>query len=53
MLAAISTSIPLAPTTGIKNVPLHMSQNLLEVVGNLHTAISTNPDNTDNGKAII
>jgi hypothetical protein len=30
-----------------------MSQNLLEVVENLHAAVSTDPDNTDDGKAII
>jgi hypothetical protein len=30
-----------------------MSQNLLEVVENLHAAISTNPDNTDNDEALI
>jgi hypothetical protein len=51
--AAAAVAIPLAPTTGIKDVPLHMSQNLLEVVENLHTAVSADPDNTDNDKAII
>jgi hypothetical protein len=51
--ATVSAAIPLAPTTGIKDVPLHMSQNLLEVVENLHATISANPDNTDNDKAII
>jgi hypothetical protein len=30
-----------------------MSQNLLEVVENLHAAVSTDPDNTNDGKAII
>jgi hypothetical protein len=50
---AISATIPLAPTTGIKDVPPHMSQNLLEVVENLHASISADPDNTDDDKAII
>jgi hypothetical protein len=49
----VSAAIPLAPTTGIKDVPLHMSQNLLEVVKNLHAAISADPDNTDDDEAII
>jgi hypothetical protein len=30
-----------------------MSQNLLEVVENLHAAVSTDPDNTDNNEEII
>jgi hypothetical protein len=47
MPAAVSTAIPLTPTTSIKDIPLHISQNLLEVVENLHAAISTNPDNTN------
>jgi hypothetical protein len=51
--AAVSAAIPLAPTTGIKDVPPHMSQNLLEIVENLHAAISANPDNTDNDEAVI
>jgi hypothetical protein len=51
--AAVSAAIPLAPTTSIKDVPLHMSQNLLEVVENLHAAISADPDNTDDDEAII
>jgi hypothetical protein len=51
--AAVSAAIPLAPTTGIKNVPPHMSQNLLEVVENLHAAVSADPDNTDDNEAII
>jgi hypothetical protein len=46
-------AIPLAPTTGIKDVLLYMSQNLLEVVENLHAAVSADPDNTDNDEAII
>jgi hypothetical protein len=46
-------TIPLAPTTGIKDVPPHMSQNLLEVVENLHAAVSADPDNTDDDEAII
>jgi hypothetical protein len=46
--ATISITIPLAPTTGIKDVLPHMSQNLLGVVGDLHAAISADPDNTDN-----
>jgi hypothetical protein len=50
---ATSVAIPLAPTTGIKDVPPHMSQNLLEVVENLHAAVSADPDNTDNDEAII
>jgi hypothetical protein len=51
--AAVSATILLAPTTGIKDVPPHMSQNLLEVVENLHTTVSANPDNTDDDKAVI
>jgi hypothetical protein len=51
--AAAPVTIPLAPTTGIKDVPPHMSQNLLEVVENLHAAVSADPDNTDDNKAII
>jgi hypothetical protein len=51
--AAAPVAIPLAPTTGIKDIPLHMSQNLLEVVKNLHAAVSTDPDNTDDDEAII
>jgi hypothetical protein len=46
-------AIPLAPTTGIKDVPPHMSQNLLEVVENLHAAVSTDPNNTNDDEAII
>jgi hypothetical protein len=46
--AAAPVAIPLAPTTGIKDVLPHMSQNVLEVVENLHTAVSADPDNTDN-----
>jgi hypothetical protein len=49
----ISTTIPLVPTTGIKDVLPHMSQNLLEVVENIHTAISADPDNTNNDEAVI
>jgi hypothetical protein len=51
--AAAPTAILLAPTTGIKDVAPHMSQNLLEVVKNLHTTVSADPDNTDDNKAII
>jgi hypothetical protein len=51
--ATISAAIPLAPTTGIKDVPPHMSQNLLEIVENLHAAVSADPDNTDDDKAVI
>jgi hypothetical protein len=51
--AAAPAAIPLAPTIGIKDVPPHMSQNLLEVVENLHAAVSTDPDNTDDDEAII
>jgi hypothetical protein len=51
--AAAPVAIPLAPTTGIKDIPLHMSQNLLEVVENLHAAVSADPDNTDDDEAII
>jgi hypothetical protein len=51
--AAAPTAIPLAPTTSIKDVLPHMSQNLLEVVENLHAAVSADPDNTDNDEAII
>jgi hypothetical protein len=52
-VAAAPTAIPLAPTTGIKDIPPHMSQNLLEVVENLHATVSTDPDNTDDNEAII
>jgi S-formylglutathione hydrolase FrmB len=51
--AAAPATIPLAPTTGIKDVPPHMSQNLLEVVENLHATVSADPDNTDNNEAVI
>jgi hypothetical protein len=51
--ATITTTILLTPTTGIKDILPHMSQNLLEVVENLHTAISANPDNTNDNEAII
>jgi hypothetical protein len=51
--AAVSAAIPLTPTTSIKDVPPHMSQNLLEVVENLHAAVSTNPDNTDDDEVVI
>jgi hypothetical protein len=51
--AAAPTTILLAPTTGIKDVLPHMSQNLLEVVENLHTAVSADPDDTDDDEAII
>jgi hypothetical protein len=50
---AAPAAILLAPTTGIKDVPPHMSQNLLEVVENLHAAVSTDPDNTDNDEVVI
>jgi S-formylglutathione hydrolase FrmB len=50
---AASVAIPLAFTTSIKDILPHMSQNLLEVVENLHAAVSADPDNTDNDKAII
>jgi hypothetical protein len=46
-------AVPLAPTTGIKDVPPHMSQNLLELVENLHAAVSADPDNIDDDEAII
>jgi hypothetical protein len=51
--AATPIAIPLTPTTGIKDVPPHMSQNLLEVVENLHAAVSADPNNTDDDEAII
>jgi hypothetical protein len=51
--AAAPVAIPLAPTTSIKDVPPHMSQNLLEVVENLHATVSADPDNTDDDEAII
>jgi hypothetical protein len=51
--ATAPATIPLAPTTSIKDVPPHMSQNLLEVVENLHAAVSTDPDNTDDDEAVI
>jgi hypothetical protein len=50
---AAPVAIPLPPTTSIKDIPPHMSQNLLEVVENLHVAISADPDNTDDNEAII
>jgi hypothetical protein len=50
---AAPVTIPLTPTTGIKDIPPHMSQNLLEVVENLHAVVSTDPDNTDDDEAII
>jgi hypothetical protein len=46
-------TIPLAPTTGIKDVPPHMSQNLLDVVENLHATVSADPNNIDDDEAII
>jgi hypothetical protein len=51
--AAAPVAIPLAPTTSIKDVPPHMSQNVQEVVENLHAAVSADPDNTDDDEAII
>jgi hypothetical protein len=51
--ASVSAAIPLTPTTSIKDVPPHMSQNLLEVVENLHAAISADPDTTDDNEAVI
>jgi hypothetical protein len=51
--AAFPAAIPLAPTTGIKDVLPHMSQNLLEVGENLHAAVSTDPDNTDDDEVVI
>jgi hypothetical protein len=51
--AAAPLAIPLAPTTGIKDIPPHMSQNLLEVVENLHAIVSADPDNTNDDEAII
>jgi hypothetical protein len=53
MPATIAATIPLAPTTGIKDVLPHMSQNLLEVVENLHAAVSADPDSTDDDEAVI
>jgi hypothetical protein len=50
---ATPTTIPLAPTTGIIDIPPHMSQNLLEVVENLHAAVSIDPNNTDDNEAVI
>jgi hypothetical protein len=52
-ILSLPTAIPLAPTTGIKDILLHMDQNLLEVVENLHAIVSTDPNNTDDNKAII
>jgi hypothetical protein len=40
---AAPATIPLTPTTGIKDVLLRMSQNILEVVENLHAAVSADP----------
>jgi hypothetical protein len=51
--ATAPIAIPLASTTGIKDVLPHMSQNLLEVVEKLHAAVSADPDNTDDDEAII
>jgi hypothetical protein len=51
--ATISAAILLAPTTGIKDDLPHMSQNLLDIVENLHAAISADPDNTDDDEAVI
>jgi hypothetical protein len=51
--ATTPVAIPLAPTTSIKDVLPHMSQTLLEVVENLHTAVSADPDNTNDDEAII
>jgi hypothetical protein len=51
--ATAPVAIPLAPTTSIKDVPPHMSQNLLEVVENLHAAVSADPDNTNDDEVII
>jgi hypothetical protein len=50
---AAPITIPLAPTTDIEDIPPHMSQNLLEVVENLHAAVSADPNNTDDDEAII
>jgi hypothetical protein len=50
---AIPVAIPVAPTTGIKDILPYISQNLLEVVKNIHTAVSADPDNTDDDEAII
>jgi hypothetical protein len=53
MPTAAPVAIPLALTTGIKDILLHMSQNLLEVVENLHAAVSADPDNIDDDEVII
>jgi hypothetical protein len=50
---AAPAAILLAPTTAIKDVSLHMSHNILEVVENLRATISANPDNTNNNGAVI
>jgi hypothetical protein len=47
---ATPAAIPLAPTTGLKDVLPYLSQNLLE---NLHAAVSADPDNTDNNEVVI
>jgi hypothetical protein len=51
--ATTPAAIPLAPTTSIKDIPPHMSQNLLKVVENLHAAVSIDPNNTNDDEAII
>jgi hypothetical protein len=51
--AAAAVAIPLTPTTSIKDVPPHMSQNLLEVVENSHAPVSADPDNTNYNEALI
>jgi hypothetical protein len=38
---------------GIKDIPPHMSQDLLEVVENLHATVPTDPNNTNNDEAVI
>jgi hypothetical protein len=52
-VATVPVAIPLTPTTGIKDVLPHMGRGLLEVVENLHAAVSADPDNTDDNEAII
>jgi hypothetical protein len=41
------------PTAVSAAILPHMSQNLLEIVENLHAAVSADPDNTDDDEAVI
>jgi hypothetical protein len=52
-VSAVTATSLLTTTTGIKDTPPHMSQNILEVFENLHSAVSTDPDNFGDNKAVI